>query len=278
MQAAPTFYAAAMLNYALRVALTLLEPIGFIWACILGVAIFLLRRRQWRPAAVLAALAALMWVFGATPLPGRILAALERPWVGVKRTELPTADAVVLLGGFLAPSREEVGQVHFNGSADRAVTALELIRLGKAKVLAVGGGSSRYNGEVYCEADSFKQLVDERKLSAAEVISLGGCKNTRHEAEKIGILAREHGWKRILLVTSASHMKRAAAVFRSTTALEVIPAPCAFLTQVSVYGYEEFALVPDVGGFAKISNVLHERIGWWVYRWRGWISAEEAAR
>lgn len=267
-----------MLNYALRAALTLLEPIGFIWACLLAVAVFLLRRRQWRPAGVLAALAALMWVIGATPLPGRLLAALERPWVGVKRAELPSADAVVLLGGFLAPSREEVGQVHFNVNADRAVTALELIRLQKAKVLAVGGGSSRYHGEVYCEADSFKQLVDERHLSGAEVISLGGCKNTRHEAEKIAALAREHGWQRILLVTSASHMRRAAAVFRSTTALEIIPAPCGFLTQASLYGYEHFAPVPDVSGFVKISNVLHEQVGWWVYRWRGWISAEEAAR
>ncbi|NBV23509.1 MAG: YdcF family protein [Proteobacteria bacterium] len=267
-----------MLNFCVRNALAVLEPIGFIWVCLIGMAIFLYRRKQPRPAAVLGALVVLMWVTGSTPLPGRLLAALERPWAGVKREVLPKADAVVLLGGFLAPSREEVGQVHFNANADRAVNALELIRLEKAPVLVVGGGASRFNGEVYCEADSFKQLLDGRKLGGPETISLGGCKNTRHEAEKVGNLARERGWKSILLVTSASHMKRAVAVFRTTTSLEVLPAPSSFLTQVSIYGREQFEFIPDVGGFVKLSGVLHERIGWWIYRWRDWISAEEAAR
>lgn len=267
-----------MLDLALRSAVTLLEPVGFIWGCLVVLTVLLVRKQRRRLAAALGALAAFIWVCGATPVPGRILGTLERPWVGVNRAELPAADAIVLLGGFLVPSREEVGRVHFNLSADRAVTALELVRLQKAKVLVVSGSAFTLNDESFVEADLFKRLVDERQLGGPEVISLGGCKHTRHEAEKVAALAREHGWQRILLVTSASHMRRAAAVFRTTTGLEVVPAPGAFLTSASIVTTDSVDLVPHSSGFMKLENWLHEQIGWWVYRWRGWISAAEAAR
>lgn len=265
-----------MLDLALRSAMTLLEPIGFVWACLVVLTVLLLRKKRNPLAAALGALAAFMWVIGATPLPGTLLGSLERPWVGVKRAELPQADAIVLLGGFLAPSREEVGRVHFNLSADRAVAALELIGLEKAKVLVVSGSAFTQDGEAFVEADLFKQLVDERKLGGPEVISLGGCKNTRHEAEKIALLGRERGWKRILLVTSANHMSRAAGVFRTTTSLEVVPAPAAFLTSASIVTVDSVDLVPRAAGFVKLETYLHEVIGWRIYRCRGWI-ADEAA-
>lgn len=267
-----------MFDLALRSAMTLLEPIGFVWGCLVVLTGLLLRKKRPRLAAVLGTLALFLWGVGATSLPGSLLASLERPWVGVQRAELPEADAIMLLGGFSAASREEVGRLHFNQSADRAVTALELVRLGKAKTLVIGGGALTVNGESFAEADLFKELLATRQLGGPEIISLGGCKHTRNEAEKLAKLAQERGWKRILLVTSATHMSRAAAVFRTTTELEVVPVPSAFLTTVSVVGHEGVDLIPRGGGFVKLENYLHEQIGWFVYRRRGWISDEAAAK
>lgn len=267
-----------MLDLALRSAMTLLEPIGFVWGCLVVLTVLLIRKQRKRLAAALGSLAVFIWVVGATPLPGSLLGSLERPWAGVKRAELPTADAIVLLGGFSAPSREEVGRLHFNQSADRAVTALELVRLAKSKTLIVGGSAVTVDGEPFAEADLFREIIVARQPEPPEVISLGGCKNTRHEAEKVAKLAQERGWKRILLVTSASHMKRAAGVFRTTTNLEVIPAPSAFLTSVSIVTVDSTDLVPRAAGFVKLETWLHEQIGWRVYRWRGWISDEVAGK
>lgn len=267
-----------MLDLALRSAMTLLEPVGFIWACLVILTALLLRKREVRLALVPAGLAVFIWILGATPVPGTLLATLERPWVGVKRAELPEADVVVLLGGFSYPSREEVGGLHFNHSADRAVVALELMRLGKAKALAIGGTGMTVKGEAYVEADLLREILVARQLAGPEVISLGGCKNTRHEAEKVAKLAQDRGWKRILLVTSATHMRRAAAVFRTTTGLEIMPAPSAFLTSASIVTSDTLNLIPRSGGFGKIDAFLHEQIGWWMYRRRGWISDEAAAR
>lgn len=267
-----------MMDYVLRAVVTLLEPVGFLWAALVVLTGLLLRRRERRLAAFAGGLALLLWIIGATPLPGSILATLERPWVGVQRAELPTADVIVLLGGYGAPSREEVGRLHFNAGADRAVVAVELVRLEKAKLLVVGGGGFTLNGERFAEADLLKGMLDERKFTSAEVISLGGCKNTRHEAEKVAKLAQERGWKRILLVTSATHLRRATAVFRTTTGLEIVPVPSAFVTSASIVTQPSFDVIPRSHGFGKLDAYLHEQIGWLVYRRRGWISAEDAAR
>jgi len=265
-----------MLDLALRSALRLIEPVGFTWACLVVLALLCLRKRQPRLAAGAGVLALFIWVIGATPLPGSLLASLERPWVGVKREALPEADVIVLLGGFSAPSREEVGRLHFNQSADRAVTALELLRLGKAKTLVVGGSALMAGGEPFAEADLFKGILATWQSGGPEVVSLGGCKHTRHEAEKVARLAGERGWKRVLLVTSASHLRRATGVFRTTTGLEIVPVPSAFLTSASIITVDSTDLIPRSAGFVKVEAWLHEVIGWRVYRWRGWISAEAA--
>lgn len=162
----------------------------------------------------------------------------------MKREALPEADAIVLLGGFSAPSREEVGRLHFNQSADRAVTALELLRLGKAKTLVVGGSAVTVQGEPFVEADLFKGILKSWQGTGPEVISLGGCKHTRHEAEKVARVAQEQGWKRVLLVTSASHLRRATGCFCTTTGLEVVPVPSAFLTSVSIITPDSLDLRP----------------------------------
>ncbi len=267
-----------MFDLALRSALTLMEPVGFIWACLLVLTALLLRKKQPRLAVLPAGLAVFIWIIGATSVPGSLLGSLERPWVGVKRADLPEADVIVLLGGYSTPSREEVGGLHFNGSVDRAVVALELVRLGKSKTLVVSGSAMTINGEAFVEADLFREILVARQLGGPEVISLGGCKNTRHEAEKISRLAQERGWKRVLLVTSATHMRRAAAVFRTTTGLEIVPAPSAFLTSVSIVTTDSLDLIPRAGGFGKIENYMHEQIGWFVYRLRGWVSDEAAQK
>ncbi len=267
-----------MLDLALRTALTLLEPVGFTWACLVVLTVLLIRKKERRLATMSAGLVILIWGIGATPLPGKLLASLERPWGGMKRAELPEADVIMLIGGYCHPSREEVGGLHFNHSADRAVTALELVRLGKAKSLIVSGTGYTLQGEPFIEADLFRDILIARQLGGAEVISLGACKSTRHEAEKVSKLAQERGWKRILLVTSASHMRRAAAVFRTAMELEIVPVPSAFLTSVSTVSTDSLNLIPRSNGFGRIDGYLHEQIGWCVYRWRGWISAEAAAR
>ncbi len=203
-----------------------------------------------------------------------MVASLERPFAASDVENLPTCDAVVMLGGGLEPSRYEVGGLHFTKAGDRIIMALDLMRRGKAPVLVLGGAAAQMDGSLHVEADLARDWLAVWKLPSdarQRVISLGINGNTHDEALKVRELASSQGWQRILLVTSAFHMKRAAAVFRSTTGVEIIPAPCNFLTEVSTAPSPPGWHIPTWSGFEKISIWLHEKVGWAIYRRRGWI-------
>ena len=73
---------------------------------------------------------------------------------------------------------------------------------------------------------------------------------------------------RILLVTSAYHMRRALALFERQ-GLTVVPAPTDYqqlVAKPAVPGW-----LPTVGALHQTTDALHEIVGYWVYRWKGWL-------
>jgi uncharacterized SAM-binding protein YcdF (DUF218 family) len=252
----------------------LLEPIGLVWACLLILTLWLAIKRQWGSAIFAGLVALFMMIVGSSRLPGLLLSSLERPYAGGHLEALPTADAIVLLGGGAAPSRFEVQGVHLTPAGDRLVMAGELHRLGKAPVLLLGGNANKLDGIVRFESQIVRDLIATWGIPKDAIIPLGSNQDTHDEALKVGALAQERGWHRVLLVTSANHMRRAAAVFRAQ-GIEVIPAPCNFLTVVATAPTPTGFTVPRYEGFVTVAIWLHEQIGWWEYRRRGWIRTEE---
>jgi uncharacterized SAM-binding protein YcdF (DUF218 family) len=249
----------------------LVEPIGLVWIS-LWVAVVRLWVKQRRGVASFLVLVALfMSVVGSTRFPDYLLASLERPFVVRDLGKLPEGDAVVVvLGGGMRPSKYDVAGLDLTASGDRVVMALELIRLGKAKSLVIGGAAHTINGRTRAEAALTKQWLATWGWNRVPVESLGPCLDTHDEAVRVAALCKEKGWQKILLVTSAYHMKRAQAVFR-TARVPVICVPCDFQTEVSVQTEPEWLWVPRYPGFEKLSIFIHEEVGWLMYRWRGWI-------
>ncbi len=252
----------------------LLEPIGLLWFGLLLLTGLLWWRRHRAFACAAGALAVFVTIIGSSSVPGVLLGSLEQPYAGVKIEALPTADAIVLLGGGAEPSRYDVGGVHLTAHGDRLVMAHRLFHIGKAPVLLLGGNASNLDGVIRFESEIVRDLFIGWGVPAEAMIPLGGNKDTHDEALKVRALATEHGWKRVLLVTSANHMRRASAVVRAQ-GLEVVPAPCNFLTTVSTTPTRGWS-VPRSQGFLKVATWLHEEIGYFMYRRRGWIGAEIA--
>ena len=255
-----------------RALIPLLEPIGLIWLALIFLAVLLWRKRARFFAFANALLAAFIYLIGASTLPDALLRSLEQPYFEVKRETLPVCDAVVVLGGALDPSPREVAQLHLTIAADRIITALEMIRLGKAPVLVSGGSGIEMGGEMKIEGDLVNQALIERHVPVPEIISLGVCLDTHHEAERTRALVKERGWKRMLLVTSAFHLPRAVATFRAA-GLDVVPVPCNFLARPTPGRLPLRSAIPGFVGFEKISVWMHEKIGWYEYQRRGWIPA-----
>jgi uncharacterized SAM-binding protein YcdF (DUF218 family) len=93
---------------------------------------------------------------------------------------------------------------------------------------------------------------------------VGPITNTRDEAVAAAALAKERGWKRVILVSHPAHMRRAAATFEKA-GLPVLCAPC----PEGRYDLQKLRQPED--RLAAFRDWLHEAIGNQVYEWRGWI-------
>ncbi len=248
----------------------LLRPVAFVWLLtVIGFGV-LVWKKQKLGAVVLGIISSLMWLLG-TDVPKRFFNGLEKPWLAVDLNELPRADAMVLLGGGHVPSKYDYSGFNFNDAGDRIVTAIMLAKKTKVPVLILGGAPYRQNGERRNMAHLLVDWVKEQ-LPDTEILVLGITADTHDEAEEVGALAKERGWRDIVIVTSAYHMKRAEGCFNQV-GVPVIPAPCDFQTRGDdPTGWNPF---PKERGYDYASRYIHEKVGWLVYRMRGWVSSEK---
>lgn len=156
-----------------------------------------------------------------------------------------------------------------NDSADRIVGALRLYRAGRAPRIVVSGGDLPWQIGASSEAELIGDLLSELGVPTSAIVLETESRNTHENAVNTAAVFTERGWQSGLLVTSAAHMPRALASF-GKAGLGVVP----FSTDVQVGGplYESpLDLLPDVEALARTTKALKERLGFAVYRQRGWI-------
>lgn len=161
----------------------------------------------------------------------------------------PAADAIVLLGGGMGVETNLSAYAEMSAGADRVWQAARLYKAGKAKKIIATGDRA---------ADSTLGLLADLGV-AKEAVGFIDARNTEDEAK--GIASR--GFKRILLVTSAWHMKRARMMFEKyAPGIEVVCAAADFEQTVMAENMFSFkAVVPDVNAFYLNSIALHEWVG-----------------
>jgi uncharacterized SAM-binding protein YcdF (DUF218 family) len=245
-----------------------LEPLTIIWLLMGGSFAVMLYRRQWRAAWLPGGLAGLICLLGNSPLIDRLVSGCERPYAYADMTRLAPADAVVALGsGSLESPESLLGFSLGQAGTERCLTALQLSRLGKARVVVLGGGEALSVRVQQSQMVLVQSWVQAWRLAPGAVTNLGICANTHDEAVRYAQLAAANKWKRTLLVTSALHVKRAEAVFKKL-GVPVTPIGCDFHDSGLAY---KWTLFPIQDRFALWSLYLHEQIGTIVYRLRGWI-------
>lgn len=121
---------------------------------------------------------------------------------------LQPADALVVLAG---------------ARVDRWLEAVDLHRAGKGKNILLSPGylepaevRLRANGIDYPAAtDLIKNAMVQMGVPASAITSIPeGMDNTAHEAVFAARIARQHGWKRIIVVTSPYHTRRSLFAFQ----------------------------------------------------------------
>jgi uncharacterized SAM-binding protein YcdF (DUF218 family) len=98
-----------------------------------------------------------------------------------------------------------------NYSADRAFHAVELYREGIAPVVVASGRMLRQNVNI---ADVMEHDLESFGVPAKSIIKLmHKSENTREEAVETSHLIQTRGWKRVLVVTSNYHARRARFIY-----------------------------------------------------------------
>ena len=183
---------------------------------------------------------------------------IERPSARlIRRDATPaSADAIVVLSAGVTMD----GMLPQQG-LDRLLKGIELARAGVAPRIVVTRERMRYDGKWISTADDQNRLV---ALSGAEVVATGLVTSTRDEAARTARMAQERGWKRIVLVTSPFHSRRACATFEEAgLAVSCVPADS-----------RDIAVRNLVGADNRV-----RAFGMWVYEWAatlrykvaGWI-------
>ncbi len=108
-------------------------------------------------------------------------------------------------------------------------------------------------------------------VPASRILIEERSRNTYDHGMYVPELLRPHGVDRYVLVTSGTHMRRAAAVFRAR-GVNVVPSLCRRPRRsLPRNALPCKALLPSASGLELTEMVLHELIGIAYYRLRGWI-------
>ncbi|HIJ79723.1 MAG: YdcF family protein [Desulfobulbaceae bacterium] len=152
------------------------------------------------------------------------------------------------------------GYQHFGDSVDRLLMGAAVVKKGQAAKILVS--------DVVCKGVSETELVlaflQGQGIEQNRIAVHGRVINTLGEAGSIKSYCEQHGIGRLLLITSASHMRRAAALFKKQG---LAPDLLSVSRYPAVLEWDDY--IPSAQGIDATKNMLYELVGYLSYRVRG---------
>ncbi|RUL66090.1 YdcF family protein [Dyella dinghuensis] len=238
--------------------LLVLVLIGFLFG------LFRWRRCQW----TLYGLALALFLASACgPLPKWLLTHLQSPYAVRPDISWAQRNAIVLLGAGTARI-EDTDRVEPTIFADgRIIEAYALYRsckqAGDNCKLVVSGGDAFHNG--MSEADSYAAVLQSMGVDPSDLILDARSMNTWQNAQFVQPLLHAYQPQRVVLVTSAFHLRRAQAFFAH---FGMDPTPVR-----GDYIQVRLTWLPNVWNMTLTDTALHEYIGiltYHLYNVLGW--------
>ncbi len=178
---------------------------------------------------------------------------------------------IVLSGMVMYDAKNDISK--FNSNVDRLLRALPKLKRKEIKYLLISGGS----GDIYHpenkEAEILKRYLISINWDIRNLIFESESRNTYENAKYSAILLRKKFTslkdKKILLITSAGHMRRSIACFEAQ-GIDVD-----YLCSNRFAGSRKFefqhCLVPSLRSLTGWNHLLHEVLGYIIYKATGKI-------
>jgi uncharacterized SAM-binding protein YcdF (DUF218 family) len=164
------------------------------------------------------------------------------------------ADAIVVFGGGVGESGERD-----SGYQERVTQAVDLYKAGFAAPTVFSSGF-RYD---FTEAEIMQTLAISEGVAPSDILLETQAASTRDNVRFVREILQRHGWRRILLVSSPYHMRRAMLTWHKLAPeVTVIPTPVAR----SQFYQHRFG-----ASFRQFRGIAYEYLAIVYYRGRGWI-------
>jgi len=177
----------------------------------------------------------------------------------------------VVLGG-MAEYNNDLNRLSIRRGGDRIWQAINLYHLGKIDKILISGANGFVFDEGLQEALQFKKVLIENKINTNDILIEVKSKNTYQNAiESKIVLDHLNLSDSILLITSATHMKRSKACFSK-----------AGFTNISTFSTDHFTgdergytvdqlFLPNVSVLTDWKKLIHEWVGYGTYKIMGYI-------
>lgn len=243
----------------------LLNPLFWIGILLLG-ALFLKKNNRGRKCLIAAVI--LFFVFTNNFLIDMLLRGWEIDLVSTEKLDKSYDVGVVLGGGMVNIDRTHNRKI-FRNNTDRFLQALDLFNHKRINRILISSGAGSILFRDVVESDLIKDFLIDNNVPDSLVLVDAKSDNTHENALFTKALLEKLKIKKVLLITSASHMRRAKACFQKI-GVEVDVYPTDKL--VSVWRFDpEYLLIPNFGALKRWDTLIHELVGLITYKFMGYI-------
>ena len=167
-------------------------------------------------------------------------------------------DGILVLGGATNPILfKEFNQISLNSSAERLVVSVQIINKFKTSKVIFSGGSGIINRPDLGHASAAKRFYRDMGIETEKIKFENKSRNTFENIVFSKKIANPKSHEQWLIITSASHMKRALLV-ASKNNWQLIPFAVDFKTTKNFKLFPNFRLLYNLNTFQEAS---HEWLG-----------------
>jgi uncharacterized SAM-binding protein YcdF (DUF218 family) len=189
----------------------------------------------------------------------RLLHMLESRYAPVPIASAGPADAVVVLGGIFGVPEADGIMPNFGQASERIEGGIRLVQHKRAPLLVLAGARLPWRPDDISEGERGRREAIEHGIAPEKILITSEVADTVDEATAVAAMVRERGWKRVILVTSALHMPRAARMFR-WRGVPFTPFPVDYLYDPH-RSMTPLDLLPNANALGDTSSVLRECYG-----------------
>lgn len=202
---------------------------------------------------------------------GILIGELMRAWEipAIKISDLAGNYGVgIVLGGGADVERRPKDRLFLQNSGERITHAVHLYKAGKIKKILYTGGKPEIFENPEVDNDAIVNFYIDCGIPSEDIIIESKSRNTHENAIFTADLVDKS--KQHILITSAFHMRRAAACFEKE-GINVVPFSCDFNSPKDDDRFSVSELIPSVDAMGKWEILLKEWAGMIAYKMAGYI-------